>query len=147
MKITAADLKKLGVIDEIIPEARGGAHRNILKQSENIDLMIRKTFEQLNGISKDELIENVMKNIYENWASFVFKRFHLDKIRKACVPLRECTFYYEKTHLLHCIFIFFVLFYYKANNLYEVSTNETYWCINKWWRFTWYECRHSCSCS
>ena len=63
MKITAADLKELGVIDEIIPEARGGAHRNILKQSENIDLMIRKTFEQLNGISKDELIENVMKNI------------------------------------------------------------------------------------
>ena len=42
MKITAADLKELGVIDEIIPEARGGAHRNILKQSENIDLMIRK---------------------------------------------------------------------------------------------------------
>ena len=62
-EITAADLKELGVIDEIIPEARGGAHRNILKQSENIDLMIRKTFEQLNGISKDELIENVMKNI------------------------------------------------------------------------------------
>ena len=57
MKITAADLKELGVIDEIIPETKGGAHRNILKQSENIDLIIRKTFEQLNGISKDELIE------------------------------------------------------------------------------------------
>ena len=61
MRITAADLKELGVIDEIIPETKGGAHRNILKQSENIDLMIRKTFEQLNGISKDELLENVMK--------------------------------------------------------------------------------------
>ena len=57
MRITAADLKELGVIDEIIPETKGGAHRNILKQSENIDLMLRKTFEQLNGISKDELIE------------------------------------------------------------------------------------------
>lgn len=57
MRITAADLKELGVIDEIIPEAKGGAHRNVLKQSENIDLMLRKTFEQLNGISKDELIE------------------------------------------------------------------------------------------
>ena len=42
MRITAADLKELGVIDEIIPETKGGAHRNILKQSENIDLMIRK---------------------------------------------------------------------------------------------------------
>lgn len=57
MRITAADLKELGVIDEIIPETKGGAHRNILKQSENIDLMIRKTFEQLSGISKAELIE------------------------------------------------------------------------------------------
>ena len=27
MKITAQDLKKLGVIDEIIPEPKGGAHR------------------------------------------------------------------------------------------------------------------------
>jgi len=33
MKITAQDLKKLGVIDEIIPEPRGGAHRG---QSEAI---------------------------------------------------------------------------------------------------------------
>ena len=31
MRITAADLKELGVIDEIIPEAKGGAHRNVLK--------------------------------------------------------------------------------------------------------------------
>ncbi len=60
MRITAADLKELGVIDEIIPEAKGGAHRNILKQSENIDLMLGKTFEQLNGISKDELIEKTL---------------------------------------------------------------------------------------
>ena len=27
MKITAQDLKKLGVIDDIVPEPRGGAHR------------------------------------------------------------------------------------------------------------------------
>ncbi len=73
MKITAADLKELGVIDEIIPEARGGAHRNILKQSENIDLMIRKTFEQLNGISKDELIEKRYEKIYEKLGKFRFQ--------------------------------------------------------------------------
>ncbi len=57
LKITATDLKELGVIDEIIPESRGGAHRNILKQSENINVVLQKTFEQLSGISKDELIE------------------------------------------------------------------------------------------
>ena len=27
MKITAQDLKKLGIIDEIVPEPKGGAHR------------------------------------------------------------------------------------------------------------------------
>ena len=32
MKITAPDLKELGVIDEIIPEAKGGAHRNIMNK-------------------------------------------------------------------------------------------------------------------
>ena len=29
MKITAPDLKELGVIDEIIPEVKGGAHRDV----------------------------------------------------------------------------------------------------------------------
>src|SRR5699024_9503694 len=40
MKITSYDLKQLGVIDEIIPEPRGGAHRDIQLQAENIDRVI-----------------------------------------------------------------------------------------------------------
>lgn len=36
MKITAPDLHSLGVIDEIIPEAMGGAHRNLALQAESI---------------------------------------------------------------------------------------------------------------
>ena len=58
-RITAADLKEFRCNDEIIPEAKGGAHRNVLNETVRnyLDLMLRKTFEQLNGISKDELIE------------------------------------------------------------------------------------------
>ncbi|HDX9578955.1 acetyl-CoA carboxylase carboxyl transferase subunit alpha [Bacillus cytotoxicus] len=61
MKITAANLKELGVIDEIIPEARGGAHRNVVKQAEYINLILQKTFEQLKGVSNEQLVENRYK--------------------------------------------------------------------------------------
>lgn len=57
LKITAADLKALGVIDEIIPETRGGAHRDIPKQAEIMDLVLQKTFDQFKGISKEDLLE------------------------------------------------------------------------------------------
>ncbi|SFJ26085.1 MULTISPECIES: acetyl-CoA carboxylase carboxyl transferase subunit alpha [unclassified Bacillus (in: firmicutes)] len=61
MKITAANLKELGVIDEIIPEARGGAHRDVVKQAEYINRTLQKTFQQLEGVSKEQLIENRYK--------------------------------------------------------------------------------------
>ncbi|CAM4208138.1 acetyl-CoA carboxylase subunit alpha [Bacillus manliponensis] len=57
LKITATDLKALGVIDEIIPETRGGAHRDIPKQAEIMGFVLQKTFDQLKGISKEELLE------------------------------------------------------------------------------------------
>ena len=37
MKITAPDLKKLGIIDDIIPEIKGGAHKDVKKQAEEIE--------------------------------------------------------------------------------------------------------------
>ena len=43
MKITAPDLKQLGVIDEIIPEIKGGAHRNIEEQAKAIEVVLQKT--------------------------------------------------------------------------------------------------------
>ncbi|PEA56830.1 acetyl-CoA carboxylase carboxyl transferase subunit alpha [Bacillus pseudomycoides] len=58
MKITAANLKELGVIDEIIPEARGGAHRDVVKQAEYINRTLQKTFQQLEDVSKEQLVEN-----------------------------------------------------------------------------------------
>ena len=37
MKITAPDLKKLGVIDSVIPEVKGGAHKDVNDQAAKID--------------------------------------------------------------------------------------------------------------
>ena len=49
MKVTAADLKKLEVIDEVIPEPMGGAHRG---PDETIDLVGRVIGEALTELSK-----------------------------------------------------------------------------------------------
>lgn len=57
MKITAYDLKQLGVIDRIIPEPMGGAHRDIDQQAEYIDQTIEISLEELTGISAGDLLE------------------------------------------------------------------------------------------
>ena len=43
MKITATDLNELGIIDEIIPEVRGGAHHDVEEQAEDHRSSIRKS--------------------------------------------------------------------------------------------------------
>ncbi|MFL6558031.1 MAG: acetyl-CoA carboxylase carboxyl transferase subunit alpha, partial [Bacillus sp. (in: firmicutes)] len=55
-KITAPDLKELGVIDDIIPEIKGGAQKDVVKQAEEIDNVLKKALQQLVNLSQDELI-------------------------------------------------------------------------------------------
>jgi len=57
LKMTAQDLLELGVIDEVIKEPAGGAHRNHEEASVNIKNVIRKTLKELMKLSKDELVE------------------------------------------------------------------------------------------
>ncbi|OIJ10952.1 acetyl-CoA carboxylase carboxyltransferase subunit alpha [Anaerobacillus arseniciselenatis] len=58
MRITAPDLKELNVIDEIIPEVRGGAHRDIEKQAVAIEKVLEKSLADLSEFSENELIEH-----------------------------------------------------------------------------------------
>ena len=58
MKITAYDLKELQVIDQIIPEPKGGAHRNVEEQAAHIDHVLNQSLEQLNSLSAEELLES-----------------------------------------------------------------------------------------
>ncbi len=55
LKITAQDLKKLGVIDEIIPEPQGGAHRQPSKAIANVSDAIARTLKSFGGVSSDVL--------------------------------------------------------------------------------------------
>ncbi|KZZ85863.1 MULTISPECIES: acetyl-CoA carboxylase carboxyl transferase subunit alpha [Bacillaceae] len=58
MKITAPDLKELGVVDEIISEVKGGAHRNLQEQALLIEQHLSKSMEILSKMDKSKLIEH-----------------------------------------------------------------------------------------
>lgn len=57
MAITSYELKKLQVIDEIIPEPRGGAHRDVDEQAKFIDTVLSKSLRTLAEHSEEELLE------------------------------------------------------------------------------------------
>lgn len=57
MKITAPDLKELELIDEMIPEIRGGAHRNLEAQSGYIRQTLKNALLELNKIDRNDLVK------------------------------------------------------------------------------------------
>ncbi len=57
LKITAPDLLRLGVIDEIIPEAPGGAHRDHDLTAQNLAAAIRKHLAELRRLPAAELLD------------------------------------------------------------------------------------------
>jgi len=58
LKLTGDDLVKLGVIDGIIPEPLGGAHRDHQKIAENVRESILKGIKELKSLSKDDLLRS-----------------------------------------------------------------------------------------
>lgn len=57
LKLTAKDLKELGVIDEVIAEPLGGAHRNYKEAAENLQAAIVRNLEQLSKLTVKELLD------------------------------------------------------------------------------------------
>lgn len=57
-KITAQNLHEFGIIDGIIPEPRGGAHKDLAYQAEQIREKIRGALEELRPMTPDELVED-----------------------------------------------------------------------------------------
>ena len=55
LKVTAQDLKKLGVIDRILPEPLGGAHRDREQVIRDVGLAISEELAQMAGKSGEEL--------------------------------------------------------------------------------------------
>jgi len=57
LKLTAKDMKKLGLIDDIIPEPVGGAHRDWNTAFARWKEAVLKAYEELKDIPSDKLIE------------------------------------------------------------------------------------------
>src|SRR6476619_4182454 len=64
--ITAARLKTLGVIDKVIPEPLGGAHRDPADAAKNLKKAIQESLRSLQDLSADALLERRQ----ERWLNY-----------------------------------------------------------------------------
>ena len=55
LRITAADCFDFGVVDEVIPEPWGGAHRHPTETVDRVGEVLRRHIRSLDGLSRDEL--------------------------------------------------------------------------------------------
>ena len=65
MKVSSKELKKLNIIDEIITEPLGGAHRDYDEISLSIKESLIKNLSILNKMSKEELLDRRYKRLLE----------------------------------------------------------------------------------
>lgn len=65
LNLTAENMTKLGIVDDIIKEPLGGAHYNPEKAYEAVKQQILKAYKELSHLSSDELIEQ-RQNKYIN---------------------------------------------------------------------------------
>jgi acetyl-CoA carboxylase carboxyl transferase subunit alpha len=63
LKLTAAELCKLGLVDTVIPEPLGGAHRNIHDAVYNVEQYIIKTLRELKRLKIENLLEQRYKKL------------------------------------------------------------------------------------
>jgi len=61
LKLTAQDLLNLGIIDEIIPEPLGGAHRQPQKTAEALKEAVNRNLKELRAFSKEALLKSRYK--------------------------------------------------------------------------------------
>ncbi len=57
MRVSAKELKALGLIDELIPEPLGGAHRNHRLAADNLKAALLRNLRELQQLPVDELLE------------------------------------------------------------------------------------------
>jgi acetyl-CoA carboxylase carboxyl transferase subunit alpha len=65
LKLTSKDLLKLGLVDAIVPEPVGGAHRSVHDTVHNVETYIARALSQLKRVNTSDLV----KNRYRKWRS------------------------------------------------------------------------------
>lgn len=57
LKLTSKELLRLNVVDDVIKEPLGGAHRNINETIHNIEMYVTKILNELKEIDVDSLLK------------------------------------------------------------------------------------------
>jgi acetyl-CoA carboxylase carboxyl transferase subunit alpha len=57
LKLTAPDLLNMGIIDEVVSEPLGGAHREPEKMAQVMREVIKRNLRKLGELSKEELLK------------------------------------------------------------------------------------------
>lgn len=70
MKITAEDLKEFEIIEKVIKEPLGGAHKNVEEASENINKALLTAIPRLCSLSKEILLKN-RYNRFRNYGKYI----------------------------------------------------------------------------
>ena len=65
LKLTAPELLELGIIDGVVPEPLGGAHRNLTETAANMKKIIIKSLDELSRLDPDTLIDERYKKYRE----------------------------------------------------------------------------------
>jgi acetyl-CoA carboxylase carboxyl transferase subunit alpha len=63
MRITADSLNSFGLVDEVLAEPLGGAHRNPAQAGEVIRNALLKNLDELDQLSVDQLLENRQRRL------------------------------------------------------------------------------------
>ncbi|MBI4226667.1 MAG: acetyl-CoA carboxylase carboxyl transferase subunit alpha, partial [Candidatus Omnitrophica bacterium] len=57
LRLTAPELLELGLIDDVVKEPLGGAHRDPAAAAEQIHAILAKYLKALEGLTRDELLQ------------------------------------------------------------------------------------------
>lgn len=63
--VTSAKLKELKLVDEVLPEPLGGAHRNLEDMAKRLKTSIKKQLKQLSSISSEQLVRRRQKRLLD----------------------------------------------------------------------------------
>ena len=63
LRLTAQDLLEMKVIDEVVPEPAGGAHRDPARAADSLGRVLRKHLTQLKAMSGDQLVDDRYKKL------------------------------------------------------------------------------------
>jgi len=82
LKMTAPDLKRLGIIDDIVAEPAGGAHRDPTEAASLLKAYLVKSLRELSALPLDELVERR----YQRFRRIGVFKVESDQVRDAPTP-------------------------------------------------------------